>query len=286
MSAPDCAWVALSLVNNLGGRTLAALLVHFQYDLDAILSAPAAELRKVPGVGPKIAAAIRSIDLDATRRALDRWQQAGVTVLTRDDAAYPPALRRLDDAPPTLFVRGTLPRQPGVAIVGTRRPSPQALELAGRLAGSLVRQGHMIVSGLAAGIDRIAHLEAVAQDGLTTAVLGGGVLSVYPPEHHSLAEAIVLRGALLGEVAPDAPVSVPGLVARNRIIAGLCEHVIVVETGIDGGAMHAARFARAQERFLYTFDLPASGNQALIAAGACVIAPEASQLPPDGGSSR
>jgi DNA processing protein len=126
----------------------------------------------------------------------------------------------------------------------------------------------VIVSGLALGIDTQAHIGALGARGRTLAVLGSGVLRVYPEHNLNLAEAILKQGALLSEIAPNAPPSPATLVARNRIISGLCDRLIVVETTVDGGAMYAARRAVEQGREVYTLDLGASGNRALIAEGA------------------
>jgi DNA processing protein len=130
------------------------------------------------------------------------------------------------------------------------------------------------------GVDTAAHLGAMASpEGYTLAVLGSGVLNVYPPENHNMEKGILQRGAFLCEVHPKAKVNSPALVARNRIISGLSEGVIVVETEIDGGAMHAARFAKLQGRKVYVVENDASGNRALLADGAVPISPDLSYLP-------
>jgi DNA processing protein len=270
-------WVALSLTPHLGGKTLRTLLRHYSHNLDAILAAESDDLRRVPGIGPRIAAAIRSIDLNVTARQIQRWEQAGVRILTRDDPKYPATLRALDDAPPTLFIRGDWPDwkdRRAFAVVGTRHPTPESREIAGRIGAELAEMGHITISGLASGIDHAAHMAAVAVSGSAVAVLGSGVLNIYPPSSRELAQAVIKCGALVCEVAPDASVSTPGLVARNRIISGLADGLIVVESGVDGGAMHAARFARIQGRPVYAVDNDASGNRHLIdTAGAILISP-------------
>lgn len=279
---PSAAWVALSLLPHLGGRTFRALLDHFDGDISAILAASVESLRQVRGVGPKIAHSILNVDVAATARNLDRWLHAGVMILTLDDAMYPSALRALPDAPPTLFALGVVDAlsRRAVAVVGTRTPSPQARTCAQNIGAGLAQADYAVVSGLALGIDSAAHLGALAvPQGGTLAVLGGGILNVYPPGNRALAEAVIARGALLCEVSPDAPVSAPGLVARNRLITGLAAAVIVVETGVEGGAMHAARFARDQGRPLYALDLPTAGNRALLADGAQPITPNLDDLP-------
>lgn len=278
----DPAWVALSLCKHLGGKTFRALLRDFDHDLHAILDADEPRLRRVGGIGPKIARAIRTIDLDKTVQAINRWQAAGVQIIPRTQPEYPPMLRPVEDAPPTLFALGQcLPWAPttAYAVIGTRTPSPQARQMAGRIGAMLAECGHLVVSGLAAGVDTAAHLGALSVPGAqTAAVLGSGVLHVYPPENDKLAQAIEERGVLLCEVAPDAVVSSPGLVARNRIITGLCDAVIIVETAADGGAMHAARFAQAQGRPVYVVDNRASGNRALLANGALPLPDDLSNL--------
>lgn len=278
MSSERAAWVALSAADHIGIRLLRALVAHFG-SLRAALLADAGALLAVPGVGPATVRSIRAVDLAAAERRLAAWRAAGVRVVTQmaDDSAYPACLRALDDAPPTLFARSaweTLSCD-GVAVVGTRAPSAQGRAAARLLGFELARRGLTVVSGLARGVDTEAHLGAVsAPAGRTLAVLGSGVQRVYPPENAALAQLIARSGALLSEAAPDAAPSVPRLVARNRIISGLSRAVIVVETAADGGAMHAARFARGQGRPVYALDSAASGNRALLEGGALPLEPD------------
>ena len=268
----DTSWVALSLAEHVGGKKLRALLRRFDGDLGAILAADAAALRQVPGVGPKTAAIIQALRPDALAPAIAGWQAMGVRLCGLFDDDYPPLLAALEDAPPTLFVLGQWPLPArAVAVVGTRQPSAASEQAARALGSGLAERGYTVVSGLALGIDRAAHMGALAVGGATLAVLGSGVLQVYPYANVPLAKAIVQRGALLSEVSPEASPSPPSLVARNRIISGLSEGLIVVETSIDGGAMHAARRALEQGRRVYTLDNGASGNRALLDAGALAV---------------
>lgn len=278
----DLAWVALSLTGRIGRKTLAALIQHFGDDLNAVLAADEKALRQVSGIGPKIAQSIRAVNLEQVQQHLSRWEKENVRVLTLRDAAYPANLRILEDAPPTLFVRGERGQIAGrsAALVGTRSPSQFALETAKNLAAHLIQRGYTIVSGLALGIDAAVHQEALAvSEGHTLAVLGSGVLNIYPPEHKALAENVMACGALLSEAQPLAGPSSPTLVARNRIISGISDCVIIIETAVDGGAMHAARFAALQGRPVYALDISASGNRALIESGAVPIAPTLRDLP-------
>lgn len=274
----DAAWVALSLVEHVGAKKLRALAAFFEGDLTAALAADDKTLRRVPGIGAKIAASIRAVDVGAVAAEIPRWNAQGITLVTLNDAAYPAALRGLDDAPPTLFGRGALMDVGrAVAVVGMREPPRKAAEAARQIGYELAQRGFQVISGMALGIDSAAHIGALAHPGgVTAAVLGSGVLNIYPPGNRGLAEAIRGRGCLLSEVHPDAQPKPSTLVARNRIISGLCEAVIVVETEHDGGAMHAARRAVEQGRRLYTLESDASGNRELIEAGAAVIGPDLS----------
>jgi DNA processing protein len=248
------AWIALSLIPGMSLRRLRALISHAQGDPRAVFDQTAAALRAVPGVGERTAAAIHAVDLRSMADRAAGWRARGVAIVTIDHPLYPDPLRRRAGAPPTLFVRGSLENcvggvfsaVEGVALVGTRTPSQAGLTAARRLAGEAVRRGWTVISGLAVGIDAAAHIGALDAGGYTLAVLGCGVLDVYPPQNHALAARILARGgALISEIAPDAPVERAALVARNRIIALLSRKVIVVESQLDGGAMHAARFAQS-----------------------------------------
>lgn len=278
----DTAWVALSLAERIGGKTLRALMAHFNHDPHAILKADASLLRQVPGIGPKMVERIQSISVEYVEQAIPAWQAQGVQIIALDERSYPPYLRALDDAPPTLFVRGQWPppNRKRIAIVGTRDPSPKAREITYQLGIELAERGCAIVSGLAYGIDAAAHNSALTIPGVyLLAVLGCGVLNIYPAEHQGLAQSILRGGAVLSELHPYATPSASNLVARNRIITGLADAVIVVETEVDGGAMHAARFAGIQGRPIYTFDFPASGNRSLLTNGAGSLTPDLRDLP-------
>jgi DNA processing protein len=275
----DHAWsfvqqVALSLIPGLGSRALAQLLDHLG-SLDAICAASESDLRAVPRIGPKLAAAIRALDLDRAQADIAAWEADGITILLKNGEAgsYPPLLAALPDAPTVLFQRGTwMPADDrAIAVVGTRQPTRAARAWAATLVGKLAESGWTVISGLAAGIDTVAHQSALRAGGRTSAVLGCGVRVIYPPGHSSLAARIVERGALFSETHPDAAPNSAALVARNRLISGLSRAVIVVEAGESSGSLHAARFAQVQGRSVYTAAYPAPGNQQLIASGAHVL---------------
>ena len=267
-------WVALGLVPCLGAKTLRNLLACFDDDLGAILAADETKLLEVPSVGVKIAGGISRIDLTKTARDISTWEGQSIQVLTPPDDLYPPRLRSVADYPLTLFARGQWHAglwQRTMAIVGARSPSPKAERLAKKLAAKLARAGYTLVSGLAVGIDAAAHVGAMQAGGASLAVLGSGLLHIYPPQNKGIAKMLLRSGALISEVRPTLPPNAQRLVARNRIISAMSSAVIMVESDEGGGAMHAARFAKAQGRPVYTFELPAAGNQKLIQQGADVI---------------
>src|SRR5439155_27345983 len=188
-------------------RLRKALLSHFGA-ADAVINAAASDLRAVPGIGQKLSRSIvasrQEIDVESE---LEDCRTNGVTVLVESEDAYPQSLRSIPDPPGVLFVRGEVLPSDGiaVAIVGTRHGTQYGVAQAERLAAGLARCGYTIVSGLARGIDAAAHRGAIKAHGRTLAVLGSGVLNVYPPEHEQLASETIAHGALLSENPPHSP---------------------------------------------------------------------------------
>jgi DNA processing protein len=180
-------------------------------------------------------------------------ERHGVEVLAATDERFPEWLRDAQDRPPVVFLKGTL--QPGrrqVACIGTRRPTRDAIEACKWLTRALGERGWSIVSGLALGIDAEAHRAAIERGAHTVAVLAGGLDSVEPRGNEALARKILeTGGALVSEQPIGVRASAGRLVQRDRIQAGMSAGVLVVQTGIRGGSMHAARFALAQGRLLF-----------------------------------
>lgn len=268
----------LALVPGVGPRTRKALLERFGSSA-AVLQALPSQLRETPGVGAKLAAKIAAAreELDIERE-IELCRQAGVSIITDADPAYPRPLRSIPDPPAVLFVRGSWqPRDAvAVAIVGTRHATPYGLRQAERLAGSLARAGLTIVSGLARGIDAAAHRGALAAAGRTIAVLASGVLNIYPPEHAALAEQIVAQGALISETPPRTEPLSGMFPQRNRVISGLALGVIVVEAGQRSGALITARHALEQGREVFAVpgridDRSSAGCHQLIRDGATLV---------------
>jgi DNA processing protein len=268
----------LALTPGVGPRMQRLLLEQFETP-ERVLAAPRDQLRRVSGVGPKLADAIRAAASDkAAEETIEECREAGVGILLETSDRYPQLLREIPDPPAVLFMQGDLlPADSlSVAIVGTRHATRYGLNQAERLASGLARAGVTIVSGLARGIDGAAHRGAVAAGGRTLAVLGGGVLSIYPPEHRDLAAQIRKSGALLSEAPPRRAPLAGAFPARNRIVTGLSLGVIVVEAAARSGALISARLAMEQNREVFAVPGPvdsrvSTGCHRLIRDGARLV---------------
>jgi DNA processing protein len=267
-------WLGFNLVRGIGAVRLRALLEHFG-DAEAAWKGTPDELRAA-GLGQKTVARLvalrEDVDLDLLWR---RAEEQGINILTSEDDGYPRRLREIDQPPPVLFVRGDWRAEDeiAVAIVGTRRVTAYGRQVAEDLAGRLAANGVTIISGLARGVDEVAHSAALAAGGRTAAVLGSGVDRVYPPENRALAEKLMKSGALLSDyplgTAPDSSNFPP----RNRIISGLSMATIVVEAGETSGALITAEFAAEQGRDVFAvpgsiFAPQSRGTNKLIQNGA------------------
>ncbi len=186
----------------------------------------------------------------------DEWQRtvrAGVQVLTWDDADYPSQLRETDASPTVLYVRGQLLATDdlAVALVGTRRASAYGREVAHMAATEFAHHNITVVSGLALGIDTVAHRAALDAGGRTIAVLGSGVDQVYPSQNRELADLIIAQGALVSEYPLGTRPEANNFPPRNRIISGLSRGVIIVEASQRSGALITAEFAAEQGRDVF-----------------------------------
>jgi len=250
--------VRLSAVAGVGTRLQLALVNHFG-SAAAALAASAADLARVPGMTRKAADALVATGDDRfATGVLDICRQRDVRVVLHGSPEYPPLLGTIDDPPGLLFVRGDFQPCDGlaVAIVGSRHATAYGRKVAWQLAGSLARAGYTVVSGLARGIDAAAHRGALDAGGRTIAVLGGGVLAVYPPEHDDFAGEIAGRGAVVSEVPPLAEPFRGAFPRRNRIVSGLALGTIVVQGAETSGAMITARLAGEQGREVFAVPGP------------------------------
>lgn len=270
-------WIGFNKAPGIGAKKLRALIDTFG-DIESAWKAPPNELAQAGLDRRSLDGLIelrKSFDLDAE---CARIEEAGLTVLTWDDAAYPANLRRIDSPPPVLFMRGELLAEDewAIGIVGTRRATAYGRECALRLSTDLARAGVTIVSGLARGIDAVAHEAALHAGGRTLAVLGNGLDTVYPPEHRQLASRIAQQGALLSEQPLGMEPEARNFPARNRIISGLSLAVIVVEGDWSSGAVITAKQALEQGREVFAVPgsilSPASqGPNRLIQEGATPV---------------
>jgi DNA processing protein len=278
LSAELGALLTLHLVPGIGPRLTSALLERFG-SAAAALEASAAQLQEVPHIGAKLAQslslAMRQADLAAELELMDRQ---AVRLLVRGGPDFPEALKDIPDPPHLLYVRGTfLPSDArAVALVGSRQFTSYGRRIAERLAGDLARAGFTVISGLARGIDGIAHRAALHAGGRTLAVLAGGLSKIYPPEHMELAREVEAAGALLTEAAMRMEPMAGMFPARNRLISGLARGVVVIEAAAKSGALITARHAAEQGRPVFAvpgpLDSPSSaGTHHLVRQGAILI---------------
>ncbi len=257
MSSPELterqALLVLNALPNIGPITLHRLLDELGGDPRAVLAASPRRLEAVKGVGPVIAASIAGWreHFDVAREE-ERMARSGADFLTARDAVYPRLLKEIHDPPIGLYRRGRYDLgAPGVAIVGSRRTTLYGQSVAKRFGAELARLGFCVVSGLARGIDTAAHEGALSVNGRTVAVLGCGIDIIYPPENLDLFRRIEATGAVLSEFPFSRRADRQSFAMRNRIVSGLCEATIVVESDVSGGAMITARFAGEQGRLLF-----------------------------------
>ena len=245
-------WVAFSLVRGIGAVRFQAILNYFG-DPQIAWGAPTEALRDA-GLSDKIIENLVStrdqVDLD---KIWDQIEATGISVLIQQDENYPKRLKELDQPPPLIYTQGEIipDDEWSVAIVGTRRVTAYGRQVAEDIAGSLARNGLTIISGLARGVDSIAHQAALNAGGRTIAVLGSGLDRIYPPENRRLAEQIKASGVLISEYSPSTPPEASNFPQRNRLISGLSLAVIVVEAGIKSGALITANFAADQGREVF-----------------------------------
>jgi len=272
------AWIVLNSVKGLGPVRIKALVDRFS-GADAVLRQKPADLVRLGGLTEETAAMVR--DPGLLRQAEDQLKAAraeNVEVLTPDHDRYPRLLREIFAPPPVLFVKGDCGvfSRHAVAIVGTRRPTGYGREAAAHLASGLADQGIVVVSGLAAGIDTVAHEACLEKKGKTVAVLGCGLDIVYPAGNRDLARRIAANGAIVSEFPPGTPPEPFNFPRRNRIIAGLSYGTVVVEAGVRSGALITAQYALQQDRDVFAVPGPifsdrSAGTFRLIKSGAIPV---------------
>jgi len=266
-------WTAFHRIPGVGRVRYQALVGRFGSLADAWSAGPA-DLRSA-GLEDRIVRAIvaerPNLDPDSE---LERLEKHGVRALTWNDDAYPALLKEIDDPPPVLYVRGDLSSADewAVSVVGTRRPTPYGRQVAEEVSFQLASNRICLVSGLARGVDAIAHRAAIHAGGRTIAVLACGLDIVYPPEHAKLAREIMEHGALISDYPLGTQPRGDYFPRRNRIMSGVSLGVLVVEGDVKSGALITARLALDQNRDVFAipgsiFSPQSRGTNAIIQKG-------------------
>jgi DNA processing protein len=272
-------WLAISLTPGVGPTKARKLIEHFG-SAEAVFRASLTELEStnIQAVSAQSLATGKSAEL--AREEIARAAAADVIMVSMDDPSYPPRLKEIYDPPLILRVRGNAEvlTKPGIAMVGTRHPTPYGSGMAERLACDLAAQGLVIISGMARGVDTASHRGAISAKGKTVAVFGTGVDVIYPKENSRLAEQILaLGGALISEFPLGTFAAPQNFPIRNRIISGMSVGVLVVEAAEYSGTRITARCALEQNRDV--FAVPGNvtnknswGPNTLIKQGAKLVA--------------
>ncbi len=249
---PKAYWVGFNLVKGIGAIRLKQIL-DFYGSLDVAWDSPASGLLAA-GLPQKVtenfAQVKKQVDLG---RVMENISSQNIRVMTWEDSDYPRRLKEINQAPPLLYIKGAINVEDdwAVAVVGTRRVTPYGRQVAVEIARFLAQNGVTVVSGLARGVDAIAHQTALQNNGRTIAVLGSGVDVIYPPEHRRLAAEIAQQGALVSDYPVGTQPDGVNFPPRNRIISGLSLATVVVEAGEKSGALITAEFAVEQGRDVF-----------------------------------
>ncbi len=271
-------WLKLNHAAAVGPITFKKLMQYFG-SIDKALGASVSELTHIEGIGNKTAEQIAyTRNKFDTKTELELAEKHGVQIITIEDSRYPVMLKQIYDPPPIIYVKGTLTSQDNlaVAIVGSRRCSLYGQEQASRFAHLLSAAGFTICSGMARGIDSAAHQGALSANGRTIAVQGCGLAQIYPPENKNLFEMITKSGACISELPMLTEPTAENFPPRNRIIAGLSLITIVIEAGLNSGALITAAMAMENNREVMAvpgkIDSPLSkGAHKLIKEGAKLV---------------
>jgi DNA processing protein len=268
--------VLLNLVPEVGPARFRNFKNHFGSLSDAFAS-PVSELKKVEGITDALARKILSFasQRELAEKEMELSRQNGIRILTVEDEFYPSLLRTIANPPQVLYCRGRVEifNEPSIALVGSRRPTSYGEQVAERFSRDFTRAGLAVVSGLARGIDTAAHRGALKAQGKTAAVLGSGLLRIYPPENRRLADAVAESGLVASEFPLHSPPDSAHFPQRNRIISGLSLGTVVVEAQENSGALITARFAAEQGRDVFAVPGPvtsrlSAGPHRLIKEGA------------------
>jgi DNA processing protein len=271
-------WIALNSIDGLGPVRIRRLLECFGTPKDVLETSPSllAEKKLIPASSVKHFQRSEKL-LDDARAQMEVCAKSRIMVLIEADEDYPLYLKEIFAPPPVLYVKGdpSVLCSHALAIVGTRSPTSYGKDCARALTAELCRNA-LIVSGLAKGIDTVAHERCLEQGGQTVAVLGSGLNRIYPPENRDLADRICENGALVSEFPPETAPEAYNFPRRNRVISGISCGVIVVEAGEKSGALITADYALQQNRVVFAVPGPinspvSAGTFRLIKDGAVPV---------------
>lgn len=259
------ACIILNMLSGIGPARLTALLA-FCGEPEEIFRTPQEALASVQGISDSMAEKIvhwdKYIDLD---HELELAGRGGVTIITQEDEDYPELLKQIHDPPICLYVRGKLPDElsrRSLAVVGTRNVTTYGQRMARHLSEAAAYSSFVVVSGLAFGVDAIAHRAALDAGGETVSVLGGGLARIQPQDHVPLAREIAQHGAVISEFPMETNPTRHTFPMRNRIISGLSRGTLVVEAGLNSGSLITASYAMEQGRTVFAVPGQADNPQA------------------------
>ena len=270
-------WLRLKSVSGIGNHLTKRLLDRFACP-EAVFQADPGELLQTEGLTPRLVGRIKRHRLPPAAEAeMEMLHRSGFDVVTYSDARYPRLLKEIPDPPPFLYVYGQLEADSGnVAMVGSRNATAYGIDAALRLSSDLAQSGVTVVSGMAMGIDTASHEGALRRGGRTIAVLGSGLLNVYPAANRKLFHRIAAAGAVVSEFALQAKPEAHHFPLRNRVISGLSLGVVVVEASTRSGSLITARLANEQNREVFAVpgsiqSFKSAGTHTLIKAGAKLV---------------
>lgn len=276
-------WIALRRAG-LGSESFRSLIAHFGSIAEA-WEAPPGAAREAGLRSQYVRGFERARREFAPEKELRALDEHDIRTLTWEDESYPSLLQEIPQSPPVLFVRGSAGPQfeQALAVVGTRRVTPYGREVCEQFCGAVARAGVAIVSGLARGVDAIAHRVAVDEGVPTVAVLAGGIDGIYPRENEGLAERVMAHGCVVSEYPSGVKTRADYFPRRNRIISGLTRATLVIEAGTTSGALHTAHHALEQNREVFAtpgsvFSQQSVGTNRLIRESAAKLVGSAEEL--------
>jgi DNA processing protein len=229
------------------GPILARQLLTYCGSIEAVFSESKRHLKTIPGIGVEIAGKIANTAMifDAAEDELGHMESENIDYVFFRDEAYPARLSHLPDAPLLLYTKGQVNFQPerSVAIIGTRKPTPYGKSVTEEFIETLAPYDVTIISGLAYGIDITAHKHCLHCGVPTIGVMGSGMGTIYPESHYDIAQKMMIKGGIMTEFSYDTGPDAVNFPMRNRIVAGLCDVLVVIESGIKGGSMITAALA-------------------------------------------